>query len=159
MEAPQRCAECGASWINGQTCEDHFHQMLYWEAENPGDGAEVHHLMVVCYYLQHPSLYSPAGLNEARRLLVEFVEQGTSPIEVRQRNRTRFDSSQRDWRIKGTAASHGWYDRALAWKMTAADVVAGGSDHYCDNVRLWHSQLTIHSRRCSKYRANALCKR
>ena len=76
MVAPQRCPECGASWTNGQTCDDYFHQMLFWEVENPGDGAEVHHLMVLCYHLQHPSLYSPAGLSEARRLLAEFVERG-----------------------------------------------------------------------------------
>jgi len=141
MGASQRCADCGASLINGQTCEDHFHQMLFWEAENPVYGAEVHHLLVLCYHLQHPSLYSPAGLNEARRLLVEFVERGTLPVEVRQRNRTRLDSSQRDWKIKGTAASHGWYDHAVAWRMTAADVVAGGSEHYCDNVRLWAQSI------------------
>jgi hypothetical protein len=111
--------------------------MLFWEAENPRFGAEVHHLMVLCYHLQHPSLYSPAGLNEARRLLEEFVERNTSPAEVRQRNRTRLDSSQRDWKIKGTGAAHGSYADAIVWKMTAADVVASGSENYCDNVRLW----------------------
>ena len=137
MDAPQRCIECGAAWTGGQTCEDHFHQMLFWEAENPRAASEVHHLMVLCYHLQHPSLYSPAGLNEARGLLMEFVEHGTSPAEVRQRNRTRLDSSQRDWKIKGTANSRGSYDRAVAWQMTAADVVAGGSENYCNSVRAW----------------------
>ena len=140
MEMITHCPECGASWQAGETCQTAFHQMLFWESDHPGYG-EVHHLMVLCYHLQHPSLYSPAGLNEARRLLVEFVEQGTSPVEVRQRNQTRLDSSQRDWRIKGTAASHGWYDHAVAWRMTAADVVAGGSEHYCDNVRLWAQSI------------------
>jgi len=137
MEAVQQCPECGASWAGGQICEDRFHQMLYWEAENPSYGAEVHHLMVLCYHLQHPSLYSPNGLNEARRLLVEFVERGTSPVEVRQRNRDRVDSSKRNWNIKGTSASHGSYDPPIQWTMTAADVVAGGSESYCDNVRAW----------------------
>ena len=106
MEVPQRCAERGAILINGQTCEDHFHQMLFWEAENPAGGAEVHHLTVLCYHLQHPGRYSPAGLNEARRLLVEFVEHGLSPAEARQRSRARVDSSRRNWKITGTAASH-----------------------------------------------------
>jgi hypothetical protein len=111
--------------------------MLFWEAENPSYGAEVHHLMVLCYHLQHPNLYSPDGLNEARRLLVEFVEHGASPVEVRKRNRARVDSSRRDWKIKATATSHGSYDRAMAWKMTAADVVTGGSENYCNNVQAW----------------------
>jgi hypothetical protein len=110
--------------------------MLYWEAEYPQYG-EVHHLTVLCYHLQHPSLYSPAGLREGRRLLVEFVEQGASPIEVRQRNWARVDSSQRDWKIKGTANSHGAYDPPISWAMTARDVVVGGADQYCDNVRAW----------------------
>ena len=137
MEKIQKCLECGAAWEAGQTCEDRFHQMLFWEAENPAYGAEVHHLMVVCYHLQHPSLYSPAGLNEARRLLGEFVERGASPVEVRQRNRARVDSSRRDWKITGTATSHGAYGRPMPWPMTAADVVAGGAESYCDNVRAW----------------------
>ncbi len=137
MKASQRCAECGAVWINELTCEDHFHQMLYWEAENPGAGAEVHHLMVLCYYLQHPSLYSPAGLNEARRLLADFVEHGVSPAEARQRNRGGVDSSRRHWKIKGTADSRGSYGQVMVWNMTAADIVAGGAQRYCDNVRVW----------------------
>ncbi|HTP09332.1 MAG TPA: DUF5946 family protein [Anaerolineae bacterium] len=137
MEAPQRCPECGVSWINAPTCEEHFHLMLFWEAEHAAYGAEVHHLMVLCYYLQHPSLYSPEGLNEARRLLAEFVEHGTSPVEVRKRNRARVDSSTRDWKIKATATSHESYDPPIRWTMTAADVVADGVDRYCDNVRQW----------------------
>jgi hypothetical protein len=111
--------------------------MLFWEAEHPSYGAKVHHLMVLCYHLQHPSLYSPAGLQAARQLLVEFVEQGASPAKVRQRHRAQVDSSRRDWKIAGTPASHGSYDSPLQWTMMAADVVAGGSENYCDNVRAW----------------------
>ena len=137
MEISATCLECGTAGKAGETCETYFHQMLFWESEYPAYGAEVHHLMVLCYYLQHPSLYSPEGLNEARRLLVEFVEHGTAPVEVRRRHRARVDSSKRGWKITATATAHGSYDRALVWKMTAADVVAGGADHYCANVRRW----------------------
>ena len=136
MEEQSRCPECGAKWTGEQTCETCFHQMLFWEAKHPAYG-EVHHLTVLCYHLQHPSLYFPAGLKEGRRLLVEFVEHGASPAEVRKRNRGRVDSSRRDWKIKGTAASHGSYEPPVQWTMTAADVIAGGADHYCDNVRAW----------------------
>ncbi len=136
MAVPQKCPECGAIRAGGQTCEEDFHQMLYWEAEFPQYG-EVHHLMVLCYHLQHPSLYSPEGLREGRRLLKEFVEQGASPAEVRQHNRARVDSSQRTWKIKGTANSHGAYNPPMSWAMTARDVVDGGSENYCDNVRTW----------------------
>ncbi len=61
--------------------------------------------MVLCYHLQHPSLYSPEGLDEAKRLLIEFLE-------------------------------HGSYDHPIQWAMTA-DVVTGGIEGYCDNVRQW----------------------
>ncbi len=137
IETPATCSECGAVWIGDQTCETYFHQILFWEAEYPAYGAEVHHLMVLCYYLQHPRLYSPDGLNEARRLLVEFVEHGASPIEVRQRNQARVDSSRRNWKITGTGASQGTYDPPVQWTMTTADVVTGGRENYCDNVRAW----------------------
>ncbi len=132
----QKCPECGARWKEGETCETDFHQMLFWEAEYPTYG-EVHHLTVLCYHLQHPSLYSPDGLKEARRLLAEFVEHGTSPVEVRKNNRDHVDSSKRTWKIKATATAQGSYDQLIHWPLTAADVVAGGSDHYCDNVRAW----------------------
>jgi hypothetical protein len=115
--------------------------LLFWEAEYPAYGAEVHHLMVLCYHLQHPSLYSPEGLQEARRLLVEFVEKGVSPTEVRKSIRDRVDSSKRTWKIKATTTSHGSYQRAIAWPMTAADVVAGGPDNYCANVRAWAKSI------------------
>lgn len=137
MEESHKCPECGAVWATGENCETDFHQMLFWEAENPAYGAEVHHLMVLCYHLQHPSLYSLEGLNEGQRLLVDFVERGLSPTEVRKRNRARVDSSQRDWKIKGTPASHASYDPPIKWTMTAADVVADGVDHYCENVHAW----------------------
>ncbi len=34
MESSQVCAECGAAWQEGKTCQDHFHQMLFWEADD-----------------------------------------------------------------------------------------------------------------------------
>ena len=116
--------------------------MLFWEAEHPAYG-EVHHLTVLCYHLQHPSLYSPEGLQAARRLLVEFVERGTSPGEVRQANQAHVDSSRRQWKITARADSRGSYDRVVVWPLTAADVVAGGADHYCDNVRAWARSLNM----------------
>jgi hypothetical protein len=137
MEIHQKCPECGALWPDRQTCQEHFHQMLFWEADHPDFGREVHHLMVLSYHLQHPSLYSPEGLIESRRLLTEFVERGASPAQILKRNRGRLNSNTRKWKIKGTPASRGSYARPVQWSMTAVDVTAGGLDHYCDNVRAW----------------------
>ncbi|MCL4875478.1 MAG: hypothetical protein KJ064_02415 [Anaerolineae bacterium] len=127
------CPECGAA---GGTCQDYFHQLLFWEAEYPAFG-EVHHLMVLCYHLQHPSLYSPEGLDAARQLLTAFLERGMTPDEVRRKYRSQVDSGQRTWKIKGNPDSHGAYVQPIQWTMTAADVVAGGAASYCENVRAW----------------------
>ncbi len=136
METRQACPECGASWKEGETCQDHFHQMLFWENENPAYG-EVHHLLVLCYHLQHPSLYSREGLNYAKGLLIDFLEHDLSPQVARQRDRLKIGSDQRAWKIKAAPTSRGSYPRPIQWTMTAADVTSGGVENYCENVRLW----------------------
>ena len=134
------CPECGAALMGTTTCQEHFHQMLFWEAEEPARG-EVHHHMVLGYHLQHPSLYSPDGLRHALGLLEAFVVGGLSPAEVRQRQRQQVASDQRAWKITARPGAHGAYDRPIEWTMTAADVVAGGADNYCDNVRAWAQSI------------------
>lgn len=140
METRQVCPECGAAWQDGKTCQDDFYQMLAWEHENPGYG-EVHHLMVLCYHLQHPSLYSPEGLRGAIRLLADFLERGLTPEQVRKRDRAVVNSHERTWKIKGTSASHGVYAPPMQWTMTAANVIAGGVENYCDSVRTWAQSM------------------
>ncbi|GCE21585.1 DUF5946 family protein [Dictyobacter kobayashii] len=137
MEATQVCPECKATVTDEQTCQEHFHQMLFWEFEHPSYGAEVHHLMVLCYHLQHPKLYSPAGLQYAIQLLQKFVEQDVTPQGVRQENREVVNSNKRTWKITATPTSYGVYAHPVQWRMTAADVVAGGEDNYCESVRTW----------------------
>ena len=139
-QVPLQCPECGAAWRDGQTCQDAFHLMLFWEAETPAYG-EVHHLTVLCYHLQHPSLYSPEGLREGLRLLATFLDEGLTPQQVVKRQRDRVASDRRKWKIKATASSHGAYDRPMAWTMTALDVVAGGAQRYCENVRRWAASI------------------
>ena len=135
MSPIQNCPECGADWKN-QTCQDNFGQLLSWEAENPAL-AEVHHLTVLCYHLQHPSLYSPEALAGARELLTEFVVHGTPPAKIRRRNRAKVDSGKRTWPIGGTAERHGKYGRSISWQLTVCDVVAGGAANYCTMVKKW----------------------
>lgn len=136
MTAVARCPECGAPWPEGHTCQDDFHQLLAWEYEDPRLG-EVHHLMVLCYHLQHPSLYSPEGLRDGQQLLVQFVDMGVSPAEIRRRNRRRVDSSKRTWKITARPGAQGAYAHTVVWPLTAATVVAGGAGAYCANVRAW----------------------
>lgn len=131
-----QCPECGTLWREGEDCDTHFYQMLFWENERPENG-EVHHLMVLSFYLQHPSRYSPDGLRHSMGLLVEFVQNGVSPPEMRRRQRDQVDSGNRKWNITGRPGSFGVYQHPVRWRMTAADVVAGGIDNYRENTRRW----------------------
>ena len=120
----------GLVWYEEQTCQASFHQMLFWEQENPRDGSEVHHLTVLCYHLQHPRLYSPEGLSAAVHLLADFLERGLTPEDVRRRHRATVDSHTRRWNIKGTPTFHGVYTPAIHWTMTAGQVIASGQESY-----------------------------
>ena len=136
METQKSCPECSAAWEHGVTCQDHFHQMLFWESENPDNGA-VHHLMVLCYHLQHPSLYSPEGLRYSVQLLADFLERGLSTEQVRKRSSAGLGSDRRAWKVKAGPASSASYKYPVQWSLTAADVVAGGAEGYCERVREW----------------------
>ena len=136
-----QCPQCGAARPGDRTCSDDFDQMLYWENENPENQA-VHHLSVLCFHIQHPDLYSPQGLAEGKRLLIDFVEGGLTTEEVRLRSRASLDSRNRTWKIKGAPDAHGSHARPVAWPMTAADVVLGGEAGYLINVRRW-AQVTL----------------
>lgn len=135
MAMEQKCPECGALWTDSLTCLDDFHQMLFWESED-NSLWEVHHLMVLCYHLQHPSLYSPDGLTESMQLLVNFIT-GVTTQEIRRRNRDVLDSGNRKFKITARADSKGAYAHPVEWTMTAGDVVAGGMEQYVANVRVW----------------------
>lgn len=119
--------------------------MLFWENEDPANGA-VHHLMVASYHIQHPSLYSPEGLDYAKQLLESFLVEGKTPAEIRKRSRSEVDSGQRTWKIKGTPDRHGVHPYPVTWTMTAVDVAAGGIENYCTNVDRWARSIydTLH---------------
>jgi hypothetical protein len=135
MESIQICPACQTVWKDGVTCQDHFYQMLYWESEDPPLGV-VHHLMVLCYHLQHPHLYSPEGATYSKGLLVDFIN-GVTPPESRQRSRDKVASDKRDWKITARPGHEGAHEHPLTWTMTAADVVAAGMVHYIDSVNAW----------------------
>ncbi len=134
------CPECGATWTEQRTCQVLFHQMLFWEAENPSLGV-VHHLMVLGYNLQHPSLLSPEGLGYSIDLLKAFIEQGVQPQAIRKQRRAQVDSRNRKWKVTASADRHGTYPQPMLWSITAADVVAGGADNYVANVRRWAQSI------------------
>jgi len=136
MATTHICPECGAEHAGDLTCHDDFYQLLYWEAEDPPLGV-VHHLMVLCYHLQHPSLYAPEGLANAKGLLVDFLDRGLTPEQVRAKNSPLVDSGKRTFKITATADSRGAYSQPIRWTLTAADVVRAGKDRYVEIVNAW----------------------
>ena len=139
-----QCPECCAELRHGETCEDHFHLMGAWELDH--QLYDVHHLMVRCYHLQHPSLYSLEGLAGAKKLFVEFLEQGVSPQEMRQRISKEVDSGVRAYKIKGTPELHGQYAKPIRWTMWASDVTHAGIENFYASVEKW-SELILKSLR------------
>lgn len=137
MEADTQCVECGAVWHDGVTCLDHFHQMVAWEFEDPGGAGAVHHLTVLCYNLQHPSVYSPEALINAKAILARFVVDGASPQEIRTQHKQAVDSGKRTYTITGTPEAHGAYAHPVNWTTTVADVAVGGTQGYCERVEAW----------------------
>lgn len=135
VSQPAACPECGATWTEGQSCTEMFYQLLGWEFEHRL--LDVHHLLVLCYHLQHPSRYSPAGLEAAKQLLVDFLEKGVSPQAMAHEMRGVVDSGRRSFKLRGTPTAHGSYARPVVWTMTVADVVQGGVEGYYANVQAW----------------------
>jgi hypothetical protein len=140
MESVETCPECGTVWQNGVTCTDHFHQALFWENEYPQYTLQVHNYLVLCYHLQHPSLYSREMLPEALKLLDDFLGGATTEY-VRKRDRDLRDSGKRTWKITGTPESHGEYQHPVRWTMTIADITADSVENYEHNVRLWAQSI------------------
>jgi hypothetical protein len=137
METNQRCPACGAAWRDDLTCQDHFYQALSWESEYPDQTRAVHHLLVLCYHLQHPHLYSPQGLAGAWQLLGAFVDGQVTPQHMRRQQRGMVDSGKRAWKITGTPEARGAYAHPIHWPLTVEHVTAGGLDGYSERVQAW----------------------
>lgn len=136
MSIPPKCPTCDADQTDGKTCEDHFHQMLFWENEYPHYTLPVHHLLVASYYIQHPHLYSPDGLRFSITLLKEFLT-GIDPQQKGREIRAGVQSETRSFKVTGTPESHGSYPVPVPWTMFARDVTAQPVEQYADAIWAW----------------------
>jgi len=134
------CTGCGERRPASTSCEQDFHTLLGWENEFPGYG-EVHHLLVLCYHLQHPSLYSPEGLAQAKGLLLDFLEGGKTANEVRRANRERVSSFNRKWKVTARPGSQGAYSRHIDWRMRILELALDDHTRYRENVRRWAASI------------------
>jgi hypothetical protein len=104
------------------------------EFENPTTFGAVHHLTVACYMLQH-NAYSRNVWLEARKMIVQFTQEGMTPAEMRKQNRSRLDSGHRTWSVtKGVKLSE--FDN-IVWSRTIADVRLDNPEVYCTDVNDW----------------------
>ena len=140
MAAAPVCVECGAQLTGFASCQDDFHELLYWENEDPSYGA-VHHLLVLCYHLQHPGLYSPQGLEQALQLLVDFLEHGLTPEQARQRSQKKLASGARSWKLTARPGWRAAFPHPVTWSRRTADIVRAGPDQYLTSVRSWAASI------------------
>lgn len=133
------CPECGTEWSDDQTCIDYFHLMGFWELDH--QLWDVHHLMVLSYYLQHPSSLSQEWLVGAKQQLIAYLEQGVTPQEMRKRIAPQVSSNVRDYKIRATPDSTAHYLYPIIWSMTAKDVVDAGMDAYYVSVQAWATSI------------------
>lgn len=131
------CLECGAHLPEGKSCKEYFEQMITWDFEDFTGAGTVHHLTVLCYSLQHPTVYSKRGLEDAKEFLDEFVSKQATFEEHGKRNSERLSSSVRDWKISGTPEDQGTYDHVPVWTIRTPDVAMAGKEGYEERVQAW----------------------
>lgn len=131
------CDACGAPADAQATwCRLAFEQMLVWDFTDPQAGA-VHHLTVLCYHLQHPHLYSQAGLEHGKRLLHQFVIEDISPSQMRQKIGDSVQSDARAFKITASDDDKGAYSVPIVWAYTAYDAMGDDIEGYPERVRMW----------------------
>lgn len=136
----QKCQECGSPLIKVNTCQDYFNQMLAWDFEDPSGAGRYHHLTVLCFNLQHPTMYSKEGLEIAKNLLKEFIDMKDSSSYLYKKLNDEF-SKPRDWSIQGNDKNHGKYSVTPKWRIFAYDVVKDGREKYPKHVEEWANEI------------------
>ncbi len=134
---PYRCPQCGAFFVDVETCQDYFDTCQLKEIEQPAYYA-VHHLSVPCYMLQH-NAYAPEGWLEVRKLLGKFVYDGWTRAMARRHYRVAADSGHRTWSFTRGARLQGV--EAIVWRFTIADVKLVTAELYCTDVRHWAESI------------------
>lgn len=132
----ESCPECGAVWNAGLTCEEMFHEVLAWEAEDT-DLLSEHFLTVACYNLQHPAMFQEEAIENLRGGLILRIDQNAQVPELRRRAAQKFNGSQRV--LKPLNERH---PVLRSWSMTIADVHATGHPQgAADRVRNWGKRV------------------
>ncbi len=127
------CPQCGAHFASGESCQSRFHACLALEYENPISFGKVHHLMVICYMLQH-NLYSHEGWLQARKLLSQFIQEELSPKQAR-RQQPRLKEGRM------TQPPGMKYFDQVTWSSNLAQVRCSDPEIYIRDVTGWAERV------------------
>jgi len=119
-DRPATCDQCGASFAEGATCEERFHELLAFEHAHPDAFGAVHHLVVATYGLQHPRGYTDAALAGWRTLIATTIDSRAALSMMRRRMREDFDGAARVRDPEATIPP--WWPRV--WPMSVHHVMA-----------------------------------
>lgn len=133
-----KCPQCGAALQSEMQCLERFERCLTKDYEQPATFGAVHHLIVICYMLQH-NAYSRQGWLEAREMLAQFNRQDIPPEALRKRNFRRFDSRHRQWKlVQGPKIPQ---VEAIVWTRTILNVRLDTAEAYCSDAKRWATSV------------------
>lgn len=126
------CPECGAPQVDGLNCWWQMGAICGWEADDPALQA-VHFHTVATFNLQHPAQFLPEVLAGLQALHHDVLTQGLPPKEMRRRM---------GQPAKVLRPPEQRTPVARAWRMTVADVYAGGRrEGAAERVKAWAASL------------------
>ncbi len=132
VESSVSCPSCGASWPDGRTCEEQFHALLFLEHANPTLAYPGHHLLVMCYMLQHNG-YSEEARRAVISMLEDVLEHDLSTAQLLHQNREQLAATERTFKITGSAGS----DTKIDWPLTIMDIDNQDAVGYIEHVTAW----------------------
>ncbi|MEX1018069.1 MAG: DUF5946 family protein [Litorilinea sp.] len=133
---PTHCPECGTVLSADTTCREHFHALLFLEAEAPDAGLLAHFYAVATYVLQHPASmgYTVAAIAGLRTAVADALTGKADTAGLRRRHSALAGGPARITRRQDEPIPK-W--PASNWPMIVTDIIAGGADEYATNVEKW----------------------
>ncbi len=129
------CGECGARLTGtDMTCRMMLDSVMAWDGGDRIQMGNTHLLTVLCYNLQHPSLYSREGLKYATGVLMDTV---AKELVTDADKAARTPVTITALTIGASAHNTAAYTSPVVWTRTVADIVAAGPSGYSDRVRAW----------------------
>ena len=131
-----KCPECGAQQVDGMSCWDQLGALLAWEYKDAELSAE-HFLTVACYNLQHPARFEDDALVFLRSGLIERLDHGITPEELRRRASSIYEGNKRVLKRKAVAQPV-----MRHWSMTINDVYTPEEpEGAARRVRAWAASI------------------